>query len=129
MWLDAVEHRWVDELSGMNVFVVRDGALVTPPIGDTILDGITRDSIIRVASSMGIDVHETPIDVEKWIVDARNGVVTEAFACGTAAVFAPIGTITSAAQAQAPRTGRAARSGRMNQTIQSATSTDTWNIA
>jgi branched-chain amino acid aminotransferase len=96
VWLDAVEHRWVDELSGMNVFLLRDGALVTPPIGDTILEGITRDSLIHVASSMGIDVHETPIDIEQWIDDARAGVVTEAFACGTAAVIAPIGTITSA---------------------------------
>jgi branched-chain amino acid aminotransferase len=95
VWLDAVEHRWVDELSGMNVFVVRDGALVTPPISDTILEGITRDSLIALAGSMGIAVDESPIDVEAWAAGARDGAVTEAFACGTAAVIAPIGSITT----------------------------------
>jgi branched-chain amino acid aminotransferase len=96
VWLDALEHRYVDELSGMNVFVVRDGALVTPPISDTILEGVTRDSLIRVARSLGIDVHESPIDAESWVAEARAGTITEAFACGTAAVIAPIGSITTA---------------------------------
>ena len=97
LWLDAVEHRWVDELSGMNAFVVRsDGSLVTPPISDTILDGITRRSIIELARSMGIEVVEAPIAVDDWVADARAGRVTEAFACGTAAVVAPIGQLTTA---------------------------------
>jgi branched-chain amino acid aminotransferase len=97
LWLDALEHRWVDELSGMNAFIVRDGALVTPPVSDTILEGITRDSIIQLARSMGIEVREEPIDVHQWVAGARSGSVTEAFACGTAAVIAPIGSLTTAA--------------------------------
>ena len=95
LWLDALEHRWVDELSGMNAFVVRDGALVTPPISDAILEGITRDSIITLARSLGIEVREEPVDVHAWVKEANEGIVTEAFACGTAAVIAPIGTLTT----------------------------------
>jgi len=99
VWLDAVEHRWLDELRCMNLFLVRDGALVTPPLADTLLAGITRDSIIQLARSLGIDVHEAPVDVHAWHAGARDGSVTEAFACGTAAVIAPIGTLTTAAGA------------------------------
>lgn len=99
LWLDAIEHRWVDELSGMNAFVVRDGALVTPPISDTILEGITRDSIIQLARSFDIEVREERIDVTQWVADARAGVTSEAFACGTAAVIAPIGRLTTASGA------------------------------
>ena len=95
LWLDAIEHRFVEELSGMNLFVVRDGELVTPPLSDTILEGITRASLITLASSLGIGVREEPIDVEVWRAEATDGVVTEAFACGTAAVIAPIGTLTT----------------------------------
>ena len=99
VWLDAVEHRWVDELSGMNVFLVRDGALVTPPLADTLLAGITRDSLIQLARAMDIDVREEPVDVHEWHAAAQRGEVQEAFACGTAAVIAPIGTLTTAAGA------------------------------
>jgi branched-chain amino acid aminotransferase len=95
VWLDAVEHRWVDELSGMNVFLVRDGALVTPPLADTLLAGITRDSLIQLAQSLGIEVREEPVDVHEWHAGARRGAVHEAFACGTAAVIAPIGSLTT----------------------------------
>lgn len=95
LWLDAIEHRYVEELSGMNAFVVRDGELVTPPLSDTILEGITRASLIELARSMGITVREELIDVHDWSADARAGRVTEAFACGTAAVIAPIGQLTT----------------------------------
>ncbi|HEX4905721.1 MAG TPA: branched-chain amino acid aminotransferase [Acidimicrobiales bacterium] len=96
LWLDAIEHRYVEELSGMNAFVVRDGELVTPPLSDTILEGITRASIIELARSFDIPVHEEPIAADDWVADASAGRVTEAFACGTAAVIAPIGTLTTA---------------------------------
>ena len=105
LWLDAIEHRWVEELSGMNAFVVRDsrpgdgdglGELVTPPLSDTILEGITRASIIELARSFDIAVHEEPIAADDWVADAAAGRITEAFACGTAAVIAPIGTLTTA---------------------------------
>ena len=95
LWLDAVEHRYVDELCGMNAFIVRDGELVTPPLSDTILDGITRASLIELARSMDITVREEPIAVDEWVAGAQRGTVTEAFACGTAAVIAPIGRLTT----------------------------------
>jgi branched-chain amino acid aminotransferase len=93
VWLDAIEHRYVDELSGMNLFVVRGDEIVTPPISDTILDGITRDSLVALAPTLGITVREEPIAIDEWIADATAGRITEAFACGTAAVIAPIGRV------------------------------------
>lgn len=96
VWLDAVEHCYVDELSGMNAFIVRGTELVTPPVSDTNLDGITRRSLIELAPSLGLTVREEPVAVEDWVDGATTGVVTEAFACGTAAVIAPIGTLTTA---------------------------------
>ena len=96
LWLDAIEHRYVEELSGMNAFLVRDGQLVTPPLSDTILEGITRASIIELARSFDLPVREEPIAADDWIADAAAGRVTEAFACGTAAVIAPIGQLTTA---------------------------------
>ena len=95
VWLDAIEHRFVEELSGMNLFVVdADGTITTPPLSDTILAGVTRDSLLQLASTLGIETREAPIDADGWIEDARGGRVTEAFACGTAAVIAPIGRVT-----------------------------------
>jgi branched-chain amino acid aminotransferase len=95
LWLDAIEHRYVEELSGMNAFIVRDGELVTPPLTDTILEGITRASLIELARSFGITVREEAIAADDWVADANAGRVTEAFACGTAAVIAPIGRLTT----------------------------------
>jgi branched-chain amino acid aminotransferase len=94
VFLDAIERRWVEELGGMNIFFVRDdGALVTPPLGGTILAGITRDSILTLARDMGLTVHEEPYSIEDWAADAASGRLAECFACGTAAVVTPIGTV------------------------------------
>jgi len=91
-FLDAAEHRWIEELGGMNAFFVLDGdILITPPLGGTILAGITRDSIITLARDLGLAVRETPYAFEQCAEDARTGRLREAFACGTAAVVAPIG--------------------------------------
>ncbi len=96
LFLDAVERRYVDELSGMNVFFVyADGSLVTPPLSGTILPGITRDSVIRLAGDQGMTVVERPYSYEEWRADAASGQLREAFACGTAAVITPIGTVKS----------------------------------
>jgi branched-chain amino acid aminotransferase len=93
IFLDAVERRYVDELGGMNVFLVYDdGTLATPSLG-TILPGITRESIIRLARDAGYEVVERPVSFEEWKADAASGRVREAFACGTAAVITPLGTI------------------------------------
>jgi branched-chain amino acid aminotransferase len=102
LWLDAVEHRWVEELNAMNVVFVwdRDGETVvtTPPLTGTILDGVTRDSLLAVlddvvaAGDGGIDaVSVEATSIEHLRAGAEHGTLREAFACGTAAVIAPIG--------------------------------------
>ncbi len=94
VFLDAVERKWIEELGGMNIFFVfDDGSMQTPPLGGTILPGITRDSILRLARDMGITVREEPYSFEQWRADARSGKLRETFACGTAAVLTPIGTV------------------------------------
>jgi len=97
VFLDAAEHRWVEELGGMNVFFVfDDGSMLTPPLGGTILPGITRDSILTLARAEGRVVREERYSYEQWRADALSGRLREAFACGTAAVVSPIGQIKSA---------------------------------
>ena len=97
VFLDASEHRWIEELGGMNIFfVLDDGVLVTPPLGGTILPGITRDSIITLACDMEMEVRERPYSFDEWRADAASGRLKEAFACGTAAVISPIGKVCSA---------------------------------
>lgn len=97
VFLDAVEHRFVEELGGMNVFFVfDDGSLVTPPLSGTILPGITRDSVISIARRHGRTVSEKPYSIDEWRADAASGRLREVFACGTAAVITPIGTVRSA---------------------------------
>ncbi|MGY0230628.1 branched-chain amino acid aminotransferase [Longispora urticae] len=98
VFLDTTERKYVDELGGMNIFFVYDdGTLVTPPLTGTILPGITRDSIIQLARDAGHQVVERPYSVEEWRADAGNGRLREVFACGTAAVVTPVGTLRSAA--------------------------------
>ncbi|PAT44118.1 branched-chain amino acid aminotransferase [Vandammella animalimorsus] len=93
VFLDAAEHRWIEELGGMNIFFVRkDGSLFTTPLG-TILPGITRASLIELARSQGIDVQERKYAFDEWRADVESGNVTEVFACGTAAVVASIGEV------------------------------------
>src|SRR5262249_51846912 len=94
VFLDAVERRWIEELGGMNIFFVfNDGSIQTPPIGGTILPGITRDSIIAVAKEMGVTVREEPYAFSQWREDAASGRLAESFACGTAAVLTPISSV------------------------------------
>lgn len=94
IYLDAAERRWVEELGGMNVFFVfQDGSLQTPPLNGTILPGITRDSLLTLARAEGLTVREEPYAIDQWKADAHSGKLTEAFACGTAAVVSPIGRV------------------------------------
>jgi len=95
-FLDAAEHRWVEELGGMNLFfVLDDGTLITPPLTGTILAGITRDSLITLAREDGLTVVEERYAIDQWRADAESGRLTEAFACGTAAVVTAIGKVAS----------------------------------
>jgi branched-chain amino acid aminotransferase len=92
--LDAVEKRWVEELGGMNIFFVfEDGSIQTPPLTGTILPGITRDSLIVLARDHGSPGRADPPTRAPGHADAASGRLTEAFACGTAAVVTPIGTV------------------------------------
>jgi branched-chain amino acid aminotransferase len=94
VFLDAAEHRWVEELGGMNVFfVMDDGSIITPPLGGTILPGITRKSLITLAGDQGLAITERPYSFDQWKADAESGKLREAFACGTAAVVAGIGKV------------------------------------
>jgi branched-chain amino acid aminotransferase len=95
-FLDAAEHRWVEELGGMNLFFVfDDGSLVTPPLTGTILAGITRDSLLTLAREEGLTVREERYAIDQWRADAASGRLTETFACGTAAVVTSIGKVAS----------------------------------
>ncbi len=96
VFLDAAEHRWVEELGGMNLFFLfDDGSLLTPPTDGTILEGITRDSVLTLARAQGLTVREERYAMDQWRADAESGRLVEVFACGTAAVVTPVGTVKS----------------------------------
>jgi branched-chain amino acid aminotransferase len=90
MFLDAAERTRVEEMGGMNVFFVRDGTLITPPLNGTILNGITRDSLLRVAPDLGIPAREEVVHIDEVVRDIESRRITEAIACGTAAVLTGI---------------------------------------
>jgi branched-chain amino acid aminotransferase len=93
VFLDAQELTYVEELGGMNMyFVYADGRIVTPELG-TILEGITRSSIIELAGKMGHQVEERKISIDEWRGGVTSGEITEVFACGTAAVVTPVGSL------------------------------------
>src|SRR3984957_5006066 len=115
VWLDAAEHRWVEEMGGMNLFFVRGGAdrgsdrggadrggadradsdpqITTPPPTGTPLPATTRDSLLRLAPQLGVKAVEDRISVEQWQAECAAGELTEVFACGTAAVITPVGRV------------------------------------
>jgi branched-chain amino acid aminotransferase len=93
IWTDAKTHQYVEEAGTMNLMFIINGTLVTAPTGDTILDGVTRKSIMQVATDMGIPVQERLLAVSEVISGIQNGSLTEAFGAGTAAVVAPISEI------------------------------------
>lgn len=93
-FLDAVERRWVEELGGMNLYFVHDdGSIITPELTGTILEGVTRDSILRLAKDLGHEVAERRVSIEEWRDGVASGRIREVFACGTAAVVTPLGRL------------------------------------
>jgi branched-chain amino acid aminotransferase len=93
VFLDSAEGRYVEELGGMNMyFVYADGHIVTPEAG-TILEGITRSAIIDLAGKAGHQVEERKFSIDEWREGVASGEITEVFACGTAAVITPVGTL------------------------------------
>jgi len=101
VWLDAVEHRWVEEMGGMNLYFVYgsgpDARIVTPALTGTLLPGITRDSLLTVGRELGYTAEEGKISTDEWREGNESGAITEVFACGTAAVITPVGAVQSAA--------------------------------
>ncbi|GGX76662.1 branched-chain amino acid aminotransferase [Streptomyces minutiscleroticus] len=92
-YLDAVEHAWVEELGGMNLYFVYGDRIVTPALSGSILEGVTRDSLLTVARDLGYTAEEERVSIDQWQRDAESGALTEVFACGTAAVITPVGTV------------------------------------
>lgn len=93
LWLDGVYKRFVEEVGAMNMFFAYGDQLVTASLTGSILNGVTRDSVLKLADSLGFSVEERQIDVNELMADIRAGKVTEAFGSGTAAVITPVGTL------------------------------------
>ncbi|WP_345953515.1 branched-chain amino acid aminotransferase [Mucilaginibacter sp. PAMB04168] len=91
IWTDAKEHLYAEEMGAANVMFLLDGKLVTPSTRDTILDGVTRDTVIAMAKDWGITVEERRISITEILEGARSGKLTDAFGAGTAATIAPVG--------------------------------------
>jgi len=95
LFLDPVEGKYLEELGGMNVFLVygKRNTLVTPALSGSILEGITRESILQLARDRGMTVEERKVSIDEWKQGVASGDITEVFACGTAAVITPIGQL------------------------------------
>lgn len=93
LWLDGVEHKYVEEVGTMNAMFVIDGKIVTAPCEGSVLPGVTRDSMITVLKDKGYTVEERKLSIEELMEAAKNGSLTEAFGTGTAAVISPIGVL------------------------------------
>jgi branched-chain amino acid aminotransferase len=100
VWLDAAEHRWVEEMGGMNLYFVfgsgPSARIVTPALTGTLLPGVTRDSLLTLAHDLGYSAEEGKISTDEWREGNESGAITEVFACGTAAVITPVGAVDSA---------------------------------
>lgn len=93
LWLDAVEHKYIEEVGAMNIFFIIDNKLVTPKLSGSILQGITRKSVLQIAEDLGIVPEERQISIDELIEGIENKKATEAFGSGTAAVISPVGRI------------------------------------
>ena len=93
LWTDAVEHKYIEESGTMNVVFVMNGKLVSPSLGDTVLSGVTRDSVLRLAAYKGYEIEERKVAVAELKAAAESGALTEAFGVGTAATMTPIEAI------------------------------------
>lgn len=94
LFLDQENDNAVEELGGMNVFFVfKDGSLVTPALSGSILEGVTRSSVLQLGRDRGLNVQERKITLDEWRSGVASGEITEVFACGTAAVITPIGRL------------------------------------
>ncbi|MFD5321031.1 branched-chain amino acid aminotransferase [Streptomyces sp. NPDC127098] len=99
VWLDAVERRFVEEMGSSNLYFVRgsgsEARIYTPELTGTLLPGITRDSLLTIAADLGYPTEEFRITVDDWRRESESGAITEVFACGTASVITPVGSVKS----------------------------------
>ena len=93
LWLDGVEQKYVEEVGAMNMMFKIDGKIITPMLNGSILAGITRDSVLKLAAHMGIPTEERRIAIDEIFEAAKNGTLEEAFGTGTAAVVSPVGEL------------------------------------
>lgn len=93
LWLDGVEHKYVEEVGTMNAMFVIDGKIITAPLEGSVLPGVTRDSMIQLLKKKGYIVEERKLSIDELIQAAEEGRLTEAFGTGTAAVISPIGML------------------------------------
>ncbi len=94
LWLDAVEGKFIEEVGAMNICFVYEGKhIYTPALSGSILPGITRDSILKLAPTLGYEITETALDITQVLEDIKTGKITEVFGCGTAAVISPVGKL------------------------------------
>jgi branched-chain amino acid aminotransferase len=94
LWLDAIEGRYVEEVGAMNICFVYGGKhIVTPALSGSILPGVTRDSLLKLAPELGYTTREERLDVYEVLADIKSGKITEVFGCGTAAVISPVGIL------------------------------------
>jgi branched-chain amino acid aminotransferase len=93
LWLDGSKRCFIEEVGAMNMLFAYGNHVVTAPLTGTILNGITRDSVLKLAGKLGFTVEERQIHVDELMDDIRNGKVTEAFGSGTAAVITPVGAL------------------------------------
>lgn len=93
LWLDAIEHKYIEEVGTMNIFFLIDGTLITPKLGGTVLPGITRRSVIALAKQWDVPVEERRISINELFEADKNNKLEEVFGAGTAAVISPVGLI------------------------------------
>ncbi|MBQ2818258.1 MAG: branched-chain amino acid aminotransferase [Clostridia bacterium] len=93
LWLDGVEHKYVEEVGAMNMFFVIDGEVITAPLLGSILPGITRDSVLKLCAELGYKASEKRLTIEEVVKAADEGRLNEAFGSGTAAVISPVGEL------------------------------------
>ncbi|MBQ9853217.1 MAG: branched-chain amino acid aminotransferase [Ruminiclostridium sp.] len=93
LWLDGVERKYIEEVGAMNIFFKIDGKIVTPMLNGSILPGITRNSVLELCRSWGMDVEERKISVDELLEAQKTGKLEECFGTGTAAVISPVGKL------------------------------------
>ncbi|MBT1072816.1 branched-chain amino acid aminotransferase [Pelotalea chapellei] len=93
LWLDGRQQRYIEEVGAMNMFFAYGKKIVTAPLNGSILSGVTRDSVLKLAPTLGYEVEERPLEINDLMADIRSGKITEAFGSGTAAVITPVGKL------------------------------------